>query len=400
MTRMASPDAVDMAMDALAGTARRSGRSVRGIAKWSHNQRCPTNHAMFAARVDDDYLLTGTEYAPEFGQSPFALARGARVEEIGRRDAYAVTVALLREHFGYGIAEVVPLDLRHQFSYDMGGLRRRALLTKQAIEANVRGRKDAPNIIDGAVLRAAIGGFDAYLEADSVGAKAGPVFHVNEFKGWPVVDEQADDPAKLGATRLQMGIYRYLLGDLIESLGGSLDTVSAKGLLVTPKNVGLTLVGSPVDLVTATRVAETTLANLPNPADFMDVLPPGADFGHVGNVDRPEGARLEALDRVLDTIGTRYQDSCLATCGLAKFCRERAHRASSPALAGAATARFLPGIETLRRASRLADGAPPAIEEVAAGAAPILATAGHLYRQKSTARRPPVVARAPDTRRT
>src|SRR5207248_11650797 len=94
-------DAAAEAMNELAGTAKRTGRSVRGVAQWAHNQRCATNNAMFAARVDNDRLLAGTAYAREFGQSPFAIARGARVEAIGRANSYAVTVELLRKHFGF-----------------------------------------------------------------------------------------------------------------------------------------------------------------------------------------------------------------------------------------------------------------------------------------------------------
>ena len=71
-------------MDRLAGSAKRTGRSVRSVSRWSHNTGCGLNNAMFAARVDADRLLDGTSVAQEFGQSPFAIARGARVEAIGR----------------------------------------------------------------------------------------------------------------------------------------------------------------------------------------------------------------------------------------------------------------------------------------------------------------------------
>jgi hypothetical protein len=80
---------------------------------------------------------------------------------------------LLRTHFGFGIEEVVALDLRHGFALNHQGMAKRAKLTAQAIEASLRGRRDAPNIIDGAVLAARIGGFDAHLEADGVGARTG-----------------------------------------------------------------------------------------------------------------------------------------------------------------------------------------------------------------------------------
>jgi hypothetical protein len=396
MTTLLSEPEIGAAMDRLAGDSRhRTGRSVRGVARWAHNQGCPTNNAMFAARIDADHLLTDTELGMDFGLSPFALARGERVERIGRANAYAVTVDLLRRHFGFGIEEVVSLDLRHRFPKNNIGLMKRARLTREAIEAAIQGRRDAPNIIDGAVLTAQIGGYRAHLEADGVGAKMGPVFHINEFKAWPVIDGHAEDASKLGAAEIQMGLYRYLLGDLIEALGGSVETVSAMGLLVTPQNVGLTLVGSPIDLTRATRVAQTTLANLPDPAGFVGALPSNLDFAMVRDHSRTEEARIDTLHRIANTLGTRYQDTCFASCPLAKFCRLRAHRSAAPTLAGAAAARFLPGVISLRRAADLADGAPGRTTEVSTGVAPILATAGVLYRQKSSGAAPAPIAQVP-----
>jgi hypothetical protein len=392
MTMRPSEQAVIAGMNDLAGTARRTGRSVRGVAKWSHNQRCGTNNAMFAAKVDDNRLLAGTSLAPEFGQGFAALARGARVEALGRQNHYAITVDLLRQNFGFGIGEVIALDLRHGFQLNNRGMAQRAKRTADAIEASLSQRPDAPNIIDGAVLPARIGGFNAYLEADGIGARTGPVFHINEFKGWPVVDSRAEDAGKLGAAVSQMGIYRYLLGSVIDALGGSIATVSPTGLLITPKNVGLTLIGNRIDLGKPTTVAETTLANLPDPAEYMGIVPAAAGFGLAGDVARPEGERLEHLDRLVDQFGTRFQESCLTNCGLAKFCRVRARAASSPVLAGATTARFLPGVVTLNRAADLADGAPARTPEIATGAADILAMAGALYREKASGRAPVAIA--------
>jgi hypothetical protein len=215
---------------------------------------------------------------------------------------------------------------------------------------------------------------------------------VNEFKGWPVIDGRAEDAGKLGAARTQMGIYQYLLGDLIEALGGSLDTISPLGLLVTPQNVGLTLVGSPIDLTAATRVAETTLRNLPDPVDFAGALPVGLDFGAVADRGTPTGARLEVLDRIVDGLGTRYQDSCMTACGLAKFCRARAHARSDTAVAGGMAIRSLPAVHSLRRAADLAAGAPASEGEQSTGVAAALASAGELYRRK-TAFPPPAPVR-------
>jgi hypothetical protein len=74
-----------------------------------------------------------TDLAVDFGLSPFAIQRGNRVEQIGRANGYAVTIDLLRTNFGFGIDEVVPLDLRHGFPKNEQGMIARARRTRQAI---------------------------------------------------------------------------------------------------------------------------------------------------------------------------------------------------------------------------------------------------------------------------
>lgn len=120
-------------------------------------------------------------------------------------NGYAVTIDLLRSDFGFGIDEVVPLDLRHGFPKNEQGMIAPARRTRQATEANVLGRPGAPNIIDGAVLARRIGSRAAYFVADGVGAKAGRAFHVNEFKGWAVVDGRQRMPASSVRPRRRWG---------------------------------------------------------------------------------------------------------------------------------------------------------------------------------------------------
>ena len=55
-TRM-SDEALATAMAELRGELRARGLSVRATEKWARNQRCNTNNAMFAVRVDADDLL-------------------------------------------------------------------------------------------------------------------------------------------------------------------------------------------------------------------------------------------------------------------------------------------------------------------------------------------------------
>jgi hypothetical protein len=182
-----------------------------------------------------------------------------------------------------------------------------------------------------------------------------------------------------------MGVYRYLTQALVEDLGGDPTIVSPTGLLITPRNVGLSLTGTTIDLSRATRLGEMTLSGIPDVADFADALPPGQEFGAVADRAQPEDVRLGALANILDTLGDHYTDTCLANCPLAKFCQDRAWQAGATAVGGTRVVRMTPGVRTLSRAAELADGAPPTAEEATSGSAAMLALAGKLLRTRSAA---------------
>ena len=337
----------------------------------------------------DNKLLAGTPFEAEFGQSPFAIARGARVEAIGRRNSYALTIALLREHYDFEVTDVVPADLRHGYQKNMKGMIKRAAETQRLIGSILRADPDAPNIIDGAVLPVRLGHSTAYLEADGIGAKAGPLLPVLEFKAWPVVDGRADDAGKLAQAKRQMGMYRLLTQRVVTGLGGDPAVVPPTGLLITPRNVGLTLMGSPLDLSQATSIAEITLGHLPDPADLADALPakPGGGalgFGPVADATRPFEDRIDDMNQIMDSVGTHFTETCLGSCGLFKLCRDRARRTGDPRVAGAMTLRSLPGIPHLGRAADLFAGAPATSIELSTGAGPQLGLAGRLYRANAS----------------
>ena len=202
---------------------------------------------------------------------------------------------------------------------------------------------------------------------------------INEFKGWPVVDGKAEDAGKVGDTIRQMGIYRHLLMTMVDRLGGDLGIVASDGLLITPRNVGLTLTATPVSIERATVVATTTLAAVPDPAGLAPEIAPDLSFGTVGDQKAPEEVRIAAVEALAEAFGTRYQEGCLSNCGMARYCRGNAHRDGSPSLCGTTTVRFLPGVRTLSRAAELADGAAPDADEALTGAPDRLAAAGDLY---------------------
>src|SRR5215216_3358958 len=73
------------------GTAPSAGNNSREVAKYIATGRCPTRGLCLAAGVSTDRLLRGTRYEVPFGQSPFAIQRGRKVEEVARaKDAEAI----------------------------------------------------------------------------------------------------------------------------------------------------------------------------------------------------------------------------------------------------------------------------------------------------------------------
>jgi hypothetical protein len=157
---------------------------------------------------------------------------------------------------------------------------------------------------------------------------------------------------------------------------------SPAGCLVTPKNVGMAPTLSAQRVTRRVERNRKLLASIPDPADVITSVPRGLSFGPVADTRAAERVRLDVLDELADRVGTCYEPNCLANCGNAKFCRDRAFRSGLPAVAGAAVARLLPRISTLGRAEELARGAAPTDGE--APAAALLERAGRLYDQATT----------------
>jgi hypothetical protein len=368
-------------MTELAGVADTSGWSVRGLVKQAENSRCPTAQAAFAARVDLNRLVSdiGT-VAAEYGQSPFMITRGKAVERRARENSYAELIPILRDKLGFTETDVATMNLKEGFPPSNEGFRRRGLATSQAVSAILRGDPDAPNILEGAVLEAQFGSRTGRFEADAIGAHVGPVLNGLEIKSWPVVDGRADDSGKAAEAFRQLGFYVFLLKVLVDTLGFDADAVSSTGLLITPTNTSMRLQGNTRDLSRDILLAQSTVAGLPDPDDYVGVFSADEGFGpasrHGGKSD---AERLEHLNILTDRIGTAYQPSCMTSCGLAKFCRAKEHNAASPAVCGSTPARLLSGVRSLDRAALLSEGAPPTDEEDTNGVATVLANAGRLY---------------------
>lgn len=343
--------------------------NVRTLARFAANSSCPLATLGFAARVDFDKLLAETKYAAPFGQSPFAFRRGNRFEERLREDRYRPTMQLFEEHLGYTTKDSRVENLRDGFARSRDGMQARAARTEELIATIVKRDKNAPNLIDGAVLAREVGGIPSFFEADAVAARFAQPILAGEIKSFPTVDGQAD-PDKVGAAIAQVSIYILLLKDMVERLGGDPSIVSTEALIITPKNTGLQPTLSKKDVGREVERAARILDQAPRAEDVVSNISDDVpSFGEIAlESGNSETQRIESALCIAERVGTRYRPECLSGCGFSRLCRERAHRSGDPARISGQLERLLPGIETLDRAAELAGGARPTIEEEPAAA--------------------------------
>ncbi len=364
-------------LEEIRGNTLRRTPNVRVLAGYAQHVNCNLATLGFAGGVNFDRLLARTRFQMQYGQSPFAIARGLAFEKRLRANDYAAARDLFGALPGFPRNGALVVNLREGFPKDGTAMPRRAAATLKLLEQIIRGEPTAPHLIDGAVLSATISGRTAFFEADALAAWAASVIHAAEVKSFPKVDERVD-PEKLGAALDQVAIYILLTRDAVLRLGGDPERLVSDGaLLVTPKNVGLTPTLSEQRVTRRIERNKKLLASIPDPADVLASVPRGLSFGPVADTKADERVRLDVLNDLADRVGTCYQPSCLTTCGNAKFCRERAFRAGSAILAGTAAVRLLPEVASLDRAEELARGASPSPAE--APVAAFLERAGRLY---------------------
>ncbi len=365
------------ALAAVRGSAPKASPNVRRLAAFANVHSCPTAALAFAAGVDSNRVLTGTRVEMAFGQSPFAIGRGVAFENLLRQHGHAELRRVLTGGLGVDFALAPVENLRQGFQPNRTGLTVRASVTKNHMKEIVTG-PSRPIILDGAVLRADVGGVTAFFEADEMAIGVGGEILVGENKSWPVVDGRPTDDDALGSALDQAATYVLLGRRTLAEAGVDPDRVSGDVVIVTPRNTGLSPVLHRQNVDGRIRRVERLLAAVPAVSDIAASLPAGISFGAAADTSAADDARLEAFADITDRVGSAYEPgSCLTSCGFAWACRECAFGAGDPAVAGGSVARALPGVATLGRVDELGRGAPPSAAEVAA-AGPI-ARAGRLY---------------------
>ena len=376
MKTNAAQSSYEARLAAIRASAPLRSPTVRALSAYAEHSECNLAALGFAASVDFDRLLAGTQYEAPFGQSPFAFSRGLVFERIIADRGYASTLELLRTTMGFAVEDARIVNLRNIYPKNKSGMRLRANDTRTLIRQLITGDDAPPKLIDSAEYQTSFVGIPAFFEADALAARFGGPIHAGEVKSFPVVDGRAD-PDKLGAALNQVAMYILFAKQLVDSLGANPDLVSSIALIITPMNMRLAPTMSNMDVSSRIARNQRLLAKVPNVRDIAAEVPPSLSFGSVGNKTASASSRIDALHDIADRVGTNYAPSCLSTCGNALFCRERTFRACSPSLSGPQTVRLLPGVRTLERAAELTEGAPASADE--RPVAPLLARAGRLY---------------------
>lgn len=351
--------------------------NVRRLAAFANVHSCPTAAVAFAARIDTNKVLTGTSMEMPFGQSPFAIGRGVAFEALLRRHGHAELRRVLTEGLGTDFSLAAIENLREGFQPNRIGLTMRATVTASRM-AEIAQSPQEPVILDGAVLRADIGGIPGFFEADEMAIGVGGQIIVGENKSWPVVDGRPTDEDALGAALDQAATYALMGRRTLEHEGVDPARMSDSVVLVTPRNTGLAPALHRQDVSARMRRIERLLGAVPDVQETADSTPSSVTFDTVADIGQPENVRIDAFNQVTDELGRVYEPAnCLTSCGFAWACRQRLFAEGDPAVVGGSVARALPGIAGLRRVAELGQGAPPSTAEEPA-AVP-LARAGRLY---------------------
>lgn len=325
------------------GTAPAAGNNSREVAKYIATGRCPTRGLCLAAGVSTDRLLRGTRYEVPFGQSPFAIQRGRKVEEVAR--AHNAEAIRLRAEAEFGcFARWHVLDVAQLYKKPDWSIGVRA--TREAIARILSGERNAPTLIFGAAFAYKLKERMQHYEADALLVHPSGTLHVVEIKSFPKVAGQADGE-KLGAALAQSSIYVLALRELVIELGGVPNTsVSSEVLIFTPENFRLRLTSTRKNVERRARYTDEALRQMPAINEYRAAVPTAFTFGAVVDSAAAEADRIKPLEAIASCVGTTFGSECKGNCGLFRFCRERHYRDRKLAVLGADVTNLLPGVES------------------------------------------------------
>ena len=204
---------------------------------------------------------------------------------------------MLSDGLGVDFSLAAIENLREGYQPNRTGLTLRASVTRNRM-AEIVAVPTEPIVLDGAVLRAVIGGLTAFFEADEMAIGVGGEIIVGENKSWPVVDGRPTDEDALGAALDQAATYVLLGRRTLQQANVDPSRISDSVVLVTPRNTGLAPVIHRQDVGNRVRRVERLLGAVPDVQRHRRsdtaLL---STFGRMADLTLPEVARLDGLRR-------------------------------------------------------------------------------------------------------
>ncbi|MFD7918367.1 hypothetical protein ACFV3R_03955 [Streptomyces sp. NPDC059740] len=343
---------------------------ARAIAALAANPGCHRRALLDGAGVDKARLARALGSPADYGQSPFAFARGNTFEARVKADSGAETVRLLHGSLRGEAAALEPPEAGeiHVPDVSAAGPQGRAARTALALrEATARG---GWSFLDHPMLVLHVAGAPAYLEPDAVVVSPDGRWTVVEIKSFPVLDGSAD-AEKVGAAARQAAVYALGLAGVARhttGAGGRTPEVETDFLLVCPKDFSNLPTARSVDIRKQIATTRRQLARMAHVEDLAAQLPPGTTFdlrpeGEEGTPTRP----VAELTSAVDAVAAAYAPECLATCELAFHCRAQARAAGSVATLGRSVRGELGGLHTVDQVLAAARSASPGSAQTDSG---------------------------------
>ncbi|GLZ28079.1 hypothetical protein Lesp02_02690 [Lentzea sp. NBRC 105346] len=362
MTRDPRAPKEDPRLARIRGDHEKRRPGARQIAGLLDNPGCVRRQVVELSRTDPRELSRKAGVPPKFGQSPFAISTGNRIEELAKRGSnYDKLLAVLRAECDLPVSASRIEDLNDIGVSGMDAdtrLRLRVRRTEHLLQAIVERRPDAPTIIDHPVLTLSVAGVTVYLEPDALVALViEDRLLLLEIKSFPVVDGQADTDKTTDAAR-QLAVYVLAARELIARLGGDPGMVSDGPLLVTPRNTSLSdLTANPIPVRRLVAHLSRALRRVEKVDEILASLPVGFTLDPVTDAHNSGADATQATAAALMRIDANYLPECRSRCDLGEFCHRQHRDQQSPAVLGRSARDTLAGVPTFTAAVRIANSA-------------------------------------------
>lgn len=371
-SQLPNASTLEARLTTIRGSMTRAGANARAVAALTDNPGCARRRVIDAAGIRAHDLAERLGHAVTRGQSPFAIATGVRFENRLKTESdYQLLADALRPFVDLPKEGLVMVDLgRVPGTPGVEWLTKRARATDKVLRAIAQGSHDAPHLVDHPVLTFDVAGAPVFLEPDALAFRVGSRLELVEIKSYAIIDDQAD-PSKLASTAGQCAVYVLALRAAFERLGIDPALVCESVILVAPKNFGRQPVAHRIPLRKKVMALQRVLGAAPRAERLLELVPENFTLDVDPHGALPGAQRQAALKKEVRRLPKLYAPDCLASCDMARACRDEARTDGDPCMLGRSARDNLAGVRSLETALRLARGQgpcdDPALEPVAEG---------------------------------